>query len=111
MNSLVTAWKHTEKDIFLHTLPLHHVHGIINVLLCPLYVGGRCVMLPKFSASSVWAQITAVNMQNTERINVFAAVPTIYMKLIQEYDKIFAKNEKIKEYIHNVCVNKIRQVY
>ncbi|XP_058792671.1 malonate--CoA ligase ACSF3, mitochondrial [Phymastichus coffea] len=108
VNSLISAWKHTEKDIFLHTLPLHHVHGIINVLLCPLYVGGRCVMLPKFSASSVWAQITAVDLQNTERINVLAAVPTIYMKLIQEYDQLFAKNDKIKEYIYNVCVNKIR---
>ncbi|KAJ8687479.1 hypothetical protein QAD02_023273 [Eretmocerus hayati] len=108
VSSLVKAWKHTEKDIFLHTLPLHHVHGIINVLMCPLYVGGRCVMLPKFSASGVWAQITAVNQQNTERINVFAAVPTIYMKLIQEYDNLFSKNEKIKEYIHNVCSTKIR---
>ncbi|XP_014206849.1 acyl-CoA synthetase family member 3, mitochondrial isoform X2 [Copidosoma floridanum] len=108
VKSLITAWKHTEKDIFLHTLPLHHVHGIINVLLCPLYVGGRCVMLPKFSAAGVWAQITAVNLQNTERINVFAAVPTIYMKLIQDYDQLFAKNEKIKEYIHNVCSTKIR---
>ncbi|XP_003423995.1 malonate--CoA ligase ACSF3, mitochondrial isoform X2 [Nasonia vitripennis] len=108
VSSLVTAWKHTDKDVFLHTLPLHHVHGIINVLLCPLYVGGRCVMLPKFSPSSVWAQITAVNMQNSERINVFAAVPTIYMKLIQEYDQLFVNNDKIKEYIFNVCTTKIR---
>ena len=68
-------------------------------------------MLPKFSASSVWAQITAVNLQNTERINVLAAVPTIYMKLIQEYDQLFANNEKIKEYILNVCTNKIRLVF
>ncbi|XP_014225277.1 acyl-CoA synthetase family member 3, mitochondrial [Trichogramma pretiosum] len=108
VSSLVKAWNHTDKDIFLHTLPLHHVHGIINVLMTPLYVGGRCVMLPKFSASSVWAQITAVNLNNSERINVLAAVPTIYMKLIEEYDQLFAKNEKIKEYIYNVCTTKIR---
>ncbi|XP_011499715.1 PREDICTED: acyl-CoA synthetase family member 3, mitochondrial [Ceratosolen solmsi marchali] len=108
VNSLISAWNHTDKDIFLHTLPLHHVHGIINVLLCPLYVGGRCVILPKFSASGVWSELTAVNLQNTDRINVFAAVPTTYKKLIDEYDQLFTKNNKIKEYIYNVCSTKIR---
>ena len=67
-------------------------------------------MLPKFSASSVWAQLTAVNLTNSERVNVVAAVPTIYMKLIQDYDQLFSKNEKIKEYIYNVCSTKIRLV-
>ncbi|KAG8038087.1 hypothetical protein G9C98_006412 [Cotesia typhae] len=85
MNALISAWKWTDKDIVLHTLPLNHIHGIVNVLMCPLYIGARCVMLPKFETSSVWAQILAVNLQNPERVNVFMAVPTIYMMLIQEY--------------------------
>lgn len=79
MNALITAWKWSDKDIVLHTLPLHHIHGIVNVLMCPLYVGARCVMLPKFETSSVWSQLLAVNLQNTERINMYMAVPTIYM--------------------------------
>jgi acyl-CoA synthetase (AMP-forming)/AMP-acid ligase II len=41
ISSLVEAWGWTEKDIVLHTLPLHHIHGIVNVLMCPLAVGGR----------------------------------------------------------------------
>lgn len=41
VSSLVEAWGWTEKDTVLHTLPLHHIHGIVNVLLCPLAVGGR----------------------------------------------------------------------
>ncbi|XP_057334318.1 malonate--CoA ligase ACSF3, mitochondrial [Microplitis mediator] len=108
MNALINAWKWTEKDIVLHTLPLNHIHGIVNVLMCPLYVGARCVMLPKFESSSVWSQLLAVNLQNTERINMVMAVPTIYMKLIQEYDQLFSKNPKIKEYVHTVCSTKIR---
>ncbi|XP_015524263.1 malonate--CoA ligase ACSF3, mitochondrial [Neodiprion lecontei] len=108
VSSLVDAWKWTEKDIILHTLPLYHIHGIVNVLLCPLHVGARCVMLPKFDASSVWTQLLAVNVQNTERVNVFMAVPTIYAKLIQEYEQRFNKNDKMKEYIHTVCSTKIR---
>jgi hypothetical protein len=41
ISSLTEAWGWTEKDIVLHTLPLHHIHGIVNVLMCPLAVGGR----------------------------------------------------------------------
>lgn len=108
VNSLVSAWKYNSKDIVLHTLPLNHVHGVINLLLCPLYVGARCIMLPRFESSSVWSQLIAVNLQNSERTNVFMAVPTIYMKLIQDYEQLFSKQPKIKEYIYNVCSTKIR---
>ncbi|XP_034947583.1 malonate--CoA ligase ACSF3, mitochondrial [Chelonus insularis] len=108
MNALITAWKWSEKDVILHTLPLNHIHGIVNVLMCPLYVGARCVMLPKFETSSVWSQLLAVNVPNTERINMYMAVPTIYMKLIQEYEQLFSKNPKIREYVHTVCSTKIR---
>ncbi|KAG8231508.1 hypothetical protein J437_LFUL011546 [Ladona fulva] len=39
--SLIQSWAWNEKDIILHTLPLHHIHGIVNVLLCPLFVGAK----------------------------------------------------------------------
>lgn len=39
--------------MILHVLPLHHVHGVINKLQCPLWVGATCVMFPEFSAHSV----------------------------------------------------------
>lgn len=39
--------------MILHVLPLHHVHGVINKLLCPLWVGATCVMFPEFSAQTV----------------------------------------------------------
>lgn len=39
--------------MILHVLPLHHVHGVINKLLCPLWVGATCVMLPEFNAHTV----------------------------------------------------------
>ncbi|XP_043286482.1 malonate--CoA ligase ACSF3, mitochondrial isoform X2 [Venturia canescens] len=108
INSLVTAWKWTEKDNVLHTLPLNHIHGLVNVLLCPLYVGARCVMLPKFETSSVWTQLLGINIQNIDRVNMYMAVPTIYMRLIQEYDIIFSKNAKFKEYVRSMCTSKIR---
>ncbi|KDR20268.1 acyl-CoA synthetase family member 3, mitochondrial isoform X2 [Zootermopsis nevadensis] len=108
VSSLVEAWGWTEKDTVLHTLPLHHIHGIVNVLLCPLAVGGRCVMLPKFEVSRVWSHLLAINMPASERVNMFMAVPTIYMKLVEEYDRIFTKNARMQEYIQTVCSQKIR---
>jgi len=43
VSSLCKAWEITSKDVILHTLPLHHMHGIMNALLCPLYVGAKLV--------------------------------------------------------------------
>lgn len=53
MTGLVNAWAWTKNDVILHVLPLHHVHGVVNKLLCPLWVGATCVMLPEFSAQQV----------------------------------------------------------
>lgn len=50
---LVEKWEWKKEDVILHVLPLHHVHGVINKLLCPLWVGATCVMFPEFSAEMV----------------------------------------------------------
>jgi len=73
---LVDAWEWRPEDYALHVLPLHHVHGIINVLSCALWVGAKCEMLPKFEPSRVCESILS------GRITTFMAVPTIYVKLI-----------------------------
>ena len=65
-------------------------------------------MLPKFEPSRVWSHLLAINMPASERINVFMAVPTIYMKLVEEYEHIFTKNQRMQEYIRSVCSQKIR---
>jgi malonyl-CoA/methylmalonyl-CoA synthetase len=67
-------------------------------------------MLPKFEAARVWSHLLAINMPASERVNVFMAVPTIYMKLVEEYDRIFTKNVRIQEYIRTVCSQKMRLV-
>lgn len=58
MTGLVHKWAWSKDDVILHVLPLHHVHGVVNKLLCPLWVGATCVMLPEFNAQLVswgWA--------------------------------------------------------
>ncbi|HTL82341.1 MAG TPA: acyl-CoA synthetase [Bacteroidia bacterium] len=85
---LIEAWKWTEEDSILHFLPLHHTHGIVNKLLCALYSGARCDMLPKFDAEIAWKRITAKNY------SLFMAVPTVYAKLVQHWERSNAEEQK-----------------
>lgn len=39
--SMIQAWEWSSGDTILHTLPLNHVHGVINGLLTPLQCGAR----------------------------------------------------------------------
>lgn len=75
-SDLVTAWQWKSTDRILHVLPLHHVHGVINALQCPLYAGATVEMMEKFDNDGVWRRWIAG--ANGEKITIFMAVPTIY---------------------------------
>jgi malonyl-CoA/methylmalonyl-CoA synthetase len=79
--TLVEAWEWSAEDRILLCLPLHHVHGIINVVSCALWSGATCQMLPRFDANAVWDGIAGGN------VTLFMAVPTIYVKLIAAWEK------------------------
>jgi malonyl-CoA/methylmalonyl-CoA synthetase len=76
ITTLVSSWQWTSTDHVLCVLPLHHVHGIINVIGCSMWSGASCTFIPQFSASVIFDLFTE------GKINVFMAVPTIYFKLI-----------------------------
>ncbi|KAG5519583.1 hypothetical protein PMAC_001738 [Pneumocystis sp. 'macacae'] len=82
--SLINAWKYSPKDRLLHILPLHHIHGIINALICPLYAGGIIEFLQKFSAKDIWFRFLD---PESPQISQFMAIPTIYYKLVDYYEK------------------------
>lgn len=87
ITTLTDAWEWEEKDQILNILPLHHVHGIINVMSCALWSGACCEFLPKFNVEKVWEIIAS------GRLSLFMAVPTIYYKLIT-YWEAAAKSKK-----------------
>ena len=66
-------------------LPLHHIHGIVNVLTCALWAGATCEMLPRFDANEVWNRIIKSDL------TLFMAVPTIYYKLIAAWEAASAR--------------------
>lgn len=105
---LSNVWEINAKDNLLHVLPLNHVHGCVNALLCPLSVGAKVIMEQKFDPTAVWSKLLNINTATKNRISVFMAVPTIYSLLIDEYEKAFGKNDRMVEYIRELCEKNIR---
>lgn len=89
VTSLISAWEWKASDRILNVLPMHHIHGIINVLTCALWAGAECHMLPKFDAQIVWERIMAGDL------TLFMAVPTIYVKLIAAWEAADSERKKI----------------
>jgi malonyl-CoA/methylmalonyl-CoA synthetase len=85
---LIESWHWKSEDYTLNVLPLHHIHGIVNITLCALCSGAKVMLLPKFDAAKVWQLFI------NEHFTVFMAVPTIYYKLIEEYDKTDKMTQK-----------------
>jgi malonyl-CoA/methylmalonyl-CoA synthetase len=81
IRSLVEAWEWAGDDRILLTLPLHHIHGIVNVIGCALWSGARCDMLPAFDAAEVMERLS------DGELTLYMAVPTIYHRLIALLDK------------------------
>lgn len=80
IKTLIEAWKWTSEDYTICLLPLHHVHGIINVVSCALWIGATVEFIHPFDALQVFETfITGI-------VTVFMAVPTIYFKLISHFE-------------------------
>jgi malonyl-CoA/methylmalonyl-CoA synthetase len=81
VRSLVEAWGWSKDDHILLTLPLHHVHGIVNVVTCAVWSGAVCQILPKFDAEEVWSRWTRGD------VTLYMAVPTLYRRLVEAWER------------------------
>ena len=78
--SLIDAWRWAPDDRILHVLPLHHTHGIVNALCCPLHAGATVEFGRRLNAAATWERLASGD------ISVFMAVPTIYARLVHAWD-------------------------
>ena len=85
ITALTEAWHWNKEDHIPLFLPLHHIHGIINSLCCPLFVGAKTTMLESFNVDHICKEVSSKDF------TVFTAVPTIYFSLI---DKLETSNDK-----------------
>jgi malonyl-CoA/methylmalonyl-CoA synthetase len=74
-----------EADVVLHVLPVHHATGITVTLLPFLYAGG-CIEFRSgsFDPGWTWERIRQGGL------TYFSGVPTIYMRLMQHYERHLA---------------------
>ena len=80
VTSLVEAWGWSDADRILLVLPLHHIHGIVNVICCALWSAAVCEMADRFDPDAVWERFADGGL------TLFMAVPTIYYRLIGAWD-------------------------
>eukprot|EP01083_Nonionella_stella_P286040 973532_1 len=86
IRSPASAWGFVPADRLLHTLPLHHVHGIVNCLLCPLSVCAQVTFLRRFDPKLVWRAL--MDSTRTRPPTIYSAVPPMYSGLIRAYDQM-----------------------
>jgi malonyl-CoA/methylmalonyl-CoA synthetase len=76
IETLVEAWEWRAEDRIPLFLPLHHIHGIINVLSCALWSGALVDAFPRFESELVLPRVASGDY------TLFMAVPTLYAKLV-----------------------------
>jgi len=77
IDSLHEAWRWSADDRLLLTLPLFHVHGLVNGLHCALAAGATLLLEPRFDAERVLDRLGA------GEATLFFGVPTIYVRLVE----------------------------
>lgn len=80
VESLSEAWRWRSSDRVLHTLPLHHIHGLVNALLCAHH-NGAAVEFMSFKSPRVWANLSQ------QAATIFMGVPTMYSHLIRTFEQ------------------------
>jgi malonyl-CoA/methylmalonyl-CoA synthetase len=73
---LLASWRIDERDRFLCTLPLFHVHGLGNGVHCWLASGCHMKLVERFEAERAAGWFTSY------RPTLFFGVPTMYVRLL-----------------------------
>lgn len=82
IESLIQAWGWQSADRIPLFLPLHHIHGIINVMSCALWSAAEIEAFPRFDRETILRRVA------DQAYTVFMAVPTIYVKLIEALEAV-----------------------
>jgi len=76
LTTVSQAWRWTEKDRLLLTLPCFHLHGLGLGILASLLVGSSVILRARFVAEDVCADL------ERHRATMFFGVPTMYIRLL-----------------------------
>ncbi|KAF5217379.1 hypothetical protein ECC02_009756 [Trypanosoma cruzi] len=85
---LCSKWEWSSEDTILHMLPMYHIHGLVNILLCCLASNARCI-LTKFDDP-----VRIAHRMERGDITLVMGVPTIYTKLVAAVNQKMSPIEK-----------------
>lgn len=77
IESLVEVWEWSASDRIPLFLPLHHIHGIVNIQSCALWGGATIEPFERFDLTTILGRV------RDGAYTLFMAVPTVYVKLIE----------------------------
>jgi long-chain acyl-CoA synthetase len=82
------GFQQTDKDItIIFALPMHHMFGLVGILLTAIYKGSTLVIVPGLSIKGVTEVI------ERERGTIFMGVPYVYALMINTAEKDGIKND------------------
>ncbi|KAJ5109475.1 hypothetical protein N7456_006150 [Penicillium angulare] len=93
-SSLLQAWNYSPQDRLLHLLPLHHIHGVVNAIITPIFAGSSMEFMYPFNTAQVWKRLAAPFLDKdkkatpSSKITFFTAVPTIYNSLMSGFPSL-----------------------
>ena len=73
---LAEAWRFSEEDVLLHTLPLFHIHGLFVAINTVLASKSSLLLASKFDAAQA--------IEHFSQASVYMGVPTHYTRLLQQ---------------------------
>ncbi len=76
LNTVADAWRWSERDRLLLTLPCFHLHGLGLGILTSFLVGSSVVLRPRFVAEETLADLAR------NQATMFFGVPTMYNRLV-----------------------------
>ena len=92
IQALVQSWEYSDKDRILHFLPLHHLHGVLNKLLCIMWAGGTIEFAKSANTVQIWKRLAKESIGN-DLLTVFMAVPTVYARMLEDVRKMKTSNQ------------------
>jgi malonyl-CoA/methylmalonyl-CoA synthetase len=89
------AWRWSPADRLVHSLPLHHLHGLNIALLTALLAGASVDLHPKFDAHALFEALAPPDRDDAPGLRaalsatrpVLMTVPTILRRLIATFDE------------------------
>ncbi len=93
VTGLLASWAWEASDRLLLCLPLFHTHGLINGLHCALAAGATILLRSQFEKERTLNELLGDIPSGVP--TVFFAVPTIYVRLVEELRERSERNSQL----------------